>query len=410
MSNDNVWCYFRYILFNWPITSALVCISTNFITACIIFFFAYHAFTPDPIETEPDVVQVTPDGQEQLYGEARRRDLRSTDQRICRTPSPSPSNNTGRFMAKTLFSRTKAPTNSISSSHFEPIQMNPRTHAHRLRSASFPPCRWDSSHLQAATDKDLGKATRGPSSTPRRGREDLYNGVQVDGVEASADGIGIGRGNNRGFKGRNKVDTLTYSNPKKSNKSNQNTIYENRGDVQYETKRNEIMKKTKSKENKENRDELRNETKRNETFGKDEVTNRLKWKGTYERDGTENDRGNGRDEPQTTHLEKSLSFDSGVQQIFPTYTVLELSKKVKKDVKEDSVDQTNGQEPGLFMRRIPDGAPAESSHVQPVSLTRAKSEEYCIPREEEKTTVRKRPPNKIKSKFGSSFRKIIPRR
>ncbi|KAK3710546.1 hypothetical protein QZH41_009366, partial [Actinostola sp. cb2023] len=86
---------FRYILFNWPMSSGLICISTNFVVACIIFFFAYHAFTPDPIETDADTAQVFSDGQEQLYSEARRRDLRGNEQRISRTPSPSPPHNTG---------------------------------------------------------------------------------------------------------------------------------------------------------------------------------------------------------------------------------------------------------------------------------------------------------------------------
>ncbi|XP_031567158.1 seipin-like isoform X2 [Actinia tenebrosa] len=76
----------RFILFNWPITSALVCISANFIVICIIFFFAYNAFTPEPVEQSVIEAETEEDGQERLYSEARRRDLGSSVRRRPRSP------------------------------------------------------------------------------------------------------------------------------------------------------------------------------------------------------------------------------------------------------------------------------------------------------------------------------------
>lgn len=38
----------RYIMINWPATSALLAITFNFFIISTVFFFAYSAFSPDP--------------------------------------------------------------------------------------------------------------------------------------------------------------------------------------------------------------------------------------------------------------------------------------------------------------------------------------------------------------------------
>lgn len=388
--------------------SALVCISTNFITACIIFFFAYHAFTPDPVEAETDAVEVSADGEQHLYSEARRRDLRNSGQRICRASSPSPSNNTGRLAVKSVYSRSKGPENRESSSHFQPLQTPPSTngrppstHGRRLRSASFPPCRWDPVDVQTETGQGMGAAARGTSSTSCRGRQDLYSGIPMADIQgcndSSADCKGFGKRGER----RTKVTTLhplTYSNNKKSEQSRNTDNVDN----------SQIKGKTKHGERYDGGSTSRD----NDTL---EGVNRNKTsRGEAHNDGInyamiENER----HKPQTTQLEKSLSFDSGVQQILPAFTVFKANQATNKPATSPGRGGDHGnvhlEGQGLYMRRMPDGAPAEPPHTQHSSLTRAKSEELCSPRDEEKT-VRKRSPNKTKSKFGSSFRKIIPRR
>lgn len=374
--------------------SAVVCISTNFITACIIFFFAYHAFTPDPVEADSDTVEVTPDGEQRLYTEARRRDLRSSNSRICRTPSPSPSNNSGRLPVKPVNARrNNSPEIRQSPSHFQPQQSPPSTRGRRLRSASFPPCRWDD--VEAKTGKDMGAATRGASSTSCRGRQDLYSDIPMADIQGGVDCSGGYKDSSRGDERRSQVTTLqplTYSNTNKSNQIRTDNVYDSKS-----------LKEMKNG----TRFDDGGSTSRDK---KCDVTLAVLDGNTISGEGTR-DEGivKETDEPQTAHLEKSLSFDSGVQQILPAFTVFKANRATAKDAALTANNiPLDHQE--LYMRRIPDGAPAEPAHTQHSGLTRAKSEELCSPRDEEKTTVRKRSPGKTKSKFGSSFRKIIPRR
>lgn len=237
--------------------------------------------------------------------------------------------------------------NSLSSSHFEPIENH--SVRRRLRSASFPPCRWDNRDRQTMASEDIPETVRGAPSTSRGGSEAVYFDIPKSGIQAIPDDHDIDMGRNQGYKGNPEVDNihpLTYASTSRPN--------------QRITETNEAC------------DKQRNET-------------------------------------RPTPLEKSLSFDSGVQQILPSYTVMQLNDSRKKHVTSTgdigNQSEMNGQ---LSQRRIPDGAPAEPSQAS--VLVRAKSEEQCISTEG-KTVIRKRSsPSKGKSKFGSSFRKILPRK
>ena len=99
---------------------------------------------------------------------------------------------------------------------------------------------------------------------------------------------------------------------------------------------------------------------------------------------------------------------------------LQSSKDSKREVTSaGDISQTerhvdsNGllQESVSVARQIPDGAPADSqARTASRVLTKAKSEEQSTSRDEEKTSVRKRSPNKTRSKFSSSFRRMLPRK
>ena len=128
----------RYIMKNWPVTSALVGIIINFLIISSVFFFAYSAFSPEQSfaeneHTQPaDLDTVTAEQQRAL---ARRRTGRresGTEGQDTATRQPS----TGRLGSRTLGASRD--------------RVHSQSNGGMTRCASFPSCRWDVSFQDAA--------------------------------------------------------------------------------------------------------------------------------------------------------------------------------------------------------------------------------------------------------------------
>ena len=174
----------RYIMINWPVTSALLSITINFFIISAVFFFAYSAFSPDSgyeehvEQPQADLDTVTEEQQRTLS----RRRARGGRDRPGTEDIPSASSTrpprTGRLKPKKLSSsRTQVPS---------------RTNGGMTRCASFPSSRWDWCILQRAPTSAAHKA---PCSLHRNGpryhsNDDLgcRTGFSCAGVVADGDG------------------------------------------------------------------------------------------------------------------------------------------------------------------------------------------------------------------------------
>lgn len=201
-------------------TSALVCISANFIVICIIFFFAYNAFTPEPAEQTVIEVETQEDGQERLYSEARRRDLGTSGRRSPRhpvrvpPPPPSPTQPHGRSRMPATHKRNRVPHlhYSASSMHLSPPCQN-TSPKRRLRSASFPSCRWEPYDSEAASGSSMGETVRSTPCTPRGDRTPVHFGFQVGSTQGCLIPGRVAVKDNRDREGKSGMDSQQSAKP-----------------------------------------------------------------------------------------------------------------------------------------------------------------------------------------------------
>ncbi|PFX30736.1 seipin-like isoform X1 [Stylophora pistillata] len=174
----------RYIMINWPVTSALLSITINFFIISAVFFFAYSAFSPDSgfeehiAQPQADLDTVTEEQQRTLT----RRRVRAGRDRPGTEDIPPASltrpPRTGRLKPRKLSSsRTQAPS---------------RSNGGMTRCASFPSSRWDWCILQRAPTSAAHKAPRSlHRNSPRHhSNDDLGSrtGCSCPGVIANGDG------------------------------------------------------------------------------------------------------------------------------------------------------------------------------------------------------------------------------
>lgn len=174
----------RYIMINWPVTSALLSITINFFIISAVFFFAYSAFSPDSgyeehvEQPQADLDTVTEEQQRTLSRRRARGGLDRPGTEDIPSASSTRPPRTGRLKPKKLSSsRTQAPS---------------RTNGGMTRCASFPSSRWDWCILQRAPTSAAHKA---PCSLHRNGpryhsNDDLgcRTGFSCPGVVADGDG------------------------------------------------------------------------------------------------------------------------------------------------------------------------------------------------------------------------------
>lgn len=144
--NKNILISFRFIMFSWPGTMALLGVTCNFIAISIIFFFAYSAFTPEPFCEESDTEDNVEDisnvidesqsqpviGRQNSSEESLRR--RSTSQ----APTIVSNGRCKPFGSKHRSYKVKK------TPHSAPLPPHDYDCSEGLlRSATFPPYRWD---------------------------------------------------------------------------------------------------------------------------------------------------------------------------------------------------------------------------------------------------------------------------
>ncbi|KAJ7384657.1 Berardinelli-Seip congenital lipodystrophy 2 (seipin) [Desmophyllum pertusum] len=132
----------RYIMINWPVTSALLAITINFFIISTVFFFAYSAFSPDPgyeedVQPAADLDTVTQEQQRALTTRRAGREGPGTENLNTST--------TGRFKPRKLrMSQNQAHSNS---------------NGGLTRCASFPSTRWDRCLLHGAPSSTTHQAS-----------------------------------------------------------------------------------------------------------------------------------------------------------------------------------------------------------------------------------------------------------
>jgi len=123
----------RYIMKNWPVTSALVAITINFLIISSVFFFAYSAFSLEPSFEDDEHAQttdldtVTEEQQRALTRRGAGRGEPGTENLHTATRQPS----TGRLSPRVLGASRD--------------QVRSQSNGGMTRCASFPSCRWDTS-------------------------------------------------------------------------------------------------------------------------------------------------------------------------------------------------------------------------------------------------------------------------
>ena len=130
----------RYIMINWPVTSALLAISFNFFIISTVFFFAYSAFSPDSgydlyegdVQPSPDLDTLTEEQQRALAARSTIREEPGIENVSSSTRPPS----SGRLRPR----KPRTPRK----------QANGISNGGLTRCASFPSCRWDKDVPQGA--------------------------------------------------------------------------------------------------------------------------------------------------------------------------------------------------------------------------------------------------------------------
>ena len=121
-------------MFHWPVTSAFVAITSNFLVLCTVFFFAYGAFVPDPFDPEYED-DVAPDNIASVADE-QERGLRNGESSLWTRLT---SHQTGRLRVRRGHTHCKL-RDASSASQLCLSECSPKRGL--LRSATFPPYRW----------------------------------------------------------------------------------------------------------------------------------------------------------------------------------------------------------------------------------------------------------------------------
>lgn len=333
-------------------SSALVCISANFIVICIIFFFAYNAFTPEPSEQTIIEVETEEDGQERLYSEARRRDLGTSGRRSpVRVAPPSSAQHHGRSRIPAILTGNRVPHlhNSASSMHLS-LPCQNTSSKRRLRSASFPSCRWEPYDSQAASGSSMGEAVRSSPCTPRGDRSPMHFGFQVGNTQSHF------------IPGYVAVKDNRYSKDKCGM------------DSQQSTKPFTVIKKSDSK------DKLFPVDKK-----ADSGQNR------------ESNLSNSEGKPHPKFSSYTIIEPKSGKQFY-SYSDFEVKKAiVNKEKENEPISDKNGKSnPG-------------SQKLNSIVESKV-GEHSSVVGEEKKSILRRRSTNKTRSKFGLSLKKMLPRR
>lgn len=173
----------RYIMKNWPVTSALVAVTINFLIISSVFFFAYSAFSPEEFfeeeveDTQPSDLDTMTAEQQRVFtrrGVGRRESGTENADSTGRQPS------TGR-----LASRMPSASRN---------QVHSQSNGGMTRCASFPSCRWDMSFQGAAASSACHSSSSLHKHGPRYHSNDDLAGCRgcsyPDGVVGGRGGFG----------------------------------------------------------------------------------------------------------------------------------------------------------------------------------------------------------------------------